>query len=281
MFAGGTPAHGWVGAGADARRLAHGVNTAGLVVTLDGDPDLPALDGMLPRLLEQADDAATARKLLTGEWGTRRLDLPGSLVSVVSGGTGWGVELGEWALPPKPLSVGRTAGDASLRFGGWEGPRGLARMEGLLRGPRRAATAPPRSVLLAGRGPDGPLLVLLGLGSSSSAVLMRVWPGHTVAPPAGSIEAQPAPLGEIAAKVDELISRGVLTEAEVQSAVAGARAAALAEGDHAEHQAELMDAYGDDSGATVRRLVAQSHAGTLAETALRGLLERASGKASL
>lgn len=291
MFAGGTPAHGWVGAGPQEHRLAHGVNTAGLVVALDGDPDGPALDGMLPRLLEHARDAATARDFLGAEWGGTDLDRPGPVLSVVSGGDGWIIELGSAGTALQPLTTATTEGNTSLRLGIWQGPDELSRMEKWLSAGRAGAPpefgspgggpVTPRSVLLAGRGPDGSLIVLLGLGSASSTILMRVWPGHAVAPPAGSIEAQPSRLGELTANVDALIARGVLAAAEVESAVAGARAAALAEGAHAEHQAELMDSYGDDSGAAVRRLVAQSHAGTLAEAALRGLLERESGRASL
>jgi hypothetical protein len=257
------------------------VNTAGLVIALDGDSDLPALGGLLSRILEQAHDADTARGLLTAEWGSRHMDPLAPVLSVVSGGIGWSIDLGPGGSRPHPLSRGTSRKDTSMRLGTWQGLRELVSLESQLRTPRRASATAPRSVLLAGRGPDGPLIVLLGLGSAASAIVMRVWPGHTVAPPAGSIEAQQRRLSELAADVDALIARGGLAEAEVQSAIARARAAALAEGDHAEHQAQLMDSYGDDAGAAVRRLVAQSHAGSLAEAALRGLLDRSSGEASL
>jgi hypothetical protein len=280
-FAGGTAQHGWVGAGPQAGRLAHGVSHAGLVVALDADPDAPGLNGVVQRVLDSASDAAGARELLLGEWGRASIEPPRPVVSVLSGDEGWRVELGRGGPPARQLTPGAPATGSAFSYTLWRGPRTPGEVEARLRRSRPGGTLYDRSLLIAGHAPGGPLTVLLGLGSAISAIPLRVWPGHIVGPPAGAVEAATSRLGGLAEAVDTLVTRGTLTEAAVREALGAAGAAALAEGDDAERQAQLMDSHGDDAGAAVRRLVAQTYAGGLAEAALRALVDRESAGPSL
>lgn len=245
LFAGGHAHRGWVAAGPEAGLLAHGVCDPGAVVTLDGDPDVDGAGGLVRALLDAlvtGDEAAVAAVIGGPGARTARLRV---------------VRPGDFGPAAPSSGVSDVAAMAAAASALRDRPRP--------RGPR------VRSVLSALLRPGEPPAVLLGLGSQLSAVPFRVWPGLVAAPPAGPAGPAHATLGEVAGCVDDLVAAGRLDPADVAAVLAGAQDEALAEAGHAERQAALMDSHGDDAGGMVRRLVAQIHAATLADAALRRL----------
>ena len=128
--------------------------------------------------------------------------------------------------------------------------------------------APTASALVALLPAKAPATVLVCLGPPRWGVFMRVWPGLPLGPDGGAGEPHRCPLSILAARLAAsggeeraITIRGQLDEVEAE---------VLAEAADADRLAALMDAAGDDSGARVRRMLAEAYAIDRITAALTG-----------
>ncbi|TMC48186.1 MAG: hypothetical protein E6J14_12875 [Chloroflexi bacterium] len=232
--------------------MVQGVNTAGLLVATGGSDAVAAV-------LSGAASVAEALALLEGPNPVVRtreeLLLADSRRCVVAGGPGR-LPLAE----PSPLAPIR--GDLE------EAGRLISQVRRADRG-----EAPTASALVALLPAKAPATVLVCLGPPRWGVFMRVWPGLPLGPDGGAGEPHRCPLSILAARLAAsggeeraITIRGQLDEVEAE---------VLAEAADADRLAALMDAAGDDSGARVRRMLAEAYAIDRITAALEQLLRGA------
>ncbi|HEX6492930.1 MAG TPA: hypothetical protein VF112_05430 [Candidatus Dormibacteraeota bacterium] len=227
---------------ATAAGVHHGVNRRGLFVACAAAGPM-ARAGLAGAVLARAGGVEQALALISaaapGLDGPGRIWLadPGAAARVDAGPDGVHVD-GE----PLPESAGADLGDVRA-------------------GLRTRAPDAAISAIAARLDPEGPTL-LVCLGPPGSGVFVRQWTGLPPPPPLTAADGPPL-LGSLAA---------ALAAADAAPDLAAVEAVALAEGDDAERLARIMDAAGDDHGAEVRRVLAQSYAAGLAVEALEGRL---------
>jgi hypothetical protein len=235
----------------------HGGNAAGFICA--------ALDGgghpLVRLLLERADSVDAALRVLRGLPVPERL--PGRLLLAdpvrAAAVTESATEEVEPAAPP-------AAPDEALPI------RALAALIAQLRGmeppPREGAIA--AAALAAVLTPDEPPRFHIALGPPSCSVFLRLFPGFELTP---ELSATPegAPLAREAAAVAHLTATDPDLRRQARHRLDRAEAETLNEGEEAERMAARMDEHTDDRGAAVRRLVAQSYAAEIAQTALTEL----------